>query len=419
MGAPSARPISHLASRRRPRSRSHAWLAEGSGPCDQRPVRVFPNWTSTSGAQSTVVRMHTAPTAWSPRPVLGRTRYLRRRTMPNEPATGAIPERFDRIGVQATESLRGDSRRVHELAEQFREQYRTDLENWMQLRSRLDRRGTGLRPVGTDTLRSEVELRGRELAALQARLKRMDVVARQMDLLWGYLDTADPSVDEPGPMADESPSTMGLRIVQAQEGERQRMAEDIHDGPAQVLTNAIFQIEYLDRILEPHDPSEHAELAFLRDLLRNGLDDVRALIIDLRPPVVDVGLAAAIADRARQLEQRHAIEVEVHVDGIDERLSTQARASVLRIFQEALQNVRKHAAASRVSIALEDDTLVIADNGRGFDLVRVASRATQNFGLQFMRERAELMGAQLHIESRQGEGTRILLRLPGQGHDAR
>ena len=220
-------------------------------------------------------------------------------------------------------------------------------------------------------------------------------------------------------MADDSPAAMSLRIVQAQEGERQRMAEDIHDGPAQVLTNAIFQVEYLDRILEPHDPSEHAELAFLRDMLRNGLDEVRALIIDLRPPVVDVGLAAAIADRARQLEQRHAIEVEVHVDGIDERLSQSARASVLRILQEALQNIRKHAAATRISIGLEGGTLVIADNGRGFDLMRVASRAGQNFGLQFMRERAELMGAQLHIESRQGEGTRILLRLPEQGHDAR
>jgi len=339
--------------------------------------------------------------------------------MPNEPATGAIPERFDRIGAQATEVLRGDSRRVHELAEQFREQYRTDLEDWMQLRSRLTRRGDGLRPVGTDAHRSEVEQRGRELAALQARLKRMDVVARQMDLLWGYLDTADPSVDEPGPMADESPSTMGLRIVQAQEGERQRMAEDIHDGPAQVLTNAIFQVEYLDRMIKSEDRAAHAELAFLRDMLRNGLDEVRALITDLRPPVVDVGLAAAIADRARQLEDRHGIAAEVAVDGIDERLSPSARASVLRILQEVLQNVRKHAAASRVSIGLEGDTLVIADNGRGFDLVRVASRATQNFGLQFMRERAELMGAQLHIESRQGEGTRILLRLPEQQADAR
>ena len=339
--------------------------------------------------------------------------------MANDPATGAAGAHFDRIGAQATDSLRGDSRRLHELAEQFREQYRRDLEDWMQLRARLDRRGGALRPLGTDALRAEYEQRGRELAALQARLKRLDIVARQLDLLWGYLESTDESMDEPGPMADESPATMGLRIVQAQEGERQRMAEDIHDGPAQVLTNAIFQVEYLDRILEPKESAAHAELAFLRDMLRSGLDDVRALIVDLRPPVVDVGLASAIAERARQLEERHSIAADVKVDGIDDRLTAPARASVLRILQEALQNVRKHAAASRVSIGLEGDALVIADNGRGFDLMRVASGASRNFGLQFMRERAELMGAQLHIESRQGEGTRILLRLPEQGADAR
>jgi two-component system, NarL family, sensor histidine kinase DegS len=337
--------------------------------------------------------------------------------MPNDPAAGATAPSHDRIGAAATDSLRGDSRRMHELAEQLREHYRHDLEQWMQLRERLDRRSDALRLVGTDALRAEYEHRGRELAALQARLKRLDLVARQLDLLWGYLESPEETVDEPGPMADDSPAAVSLRIVQAQEGERQRMAEDIHDGPAQVLTNAIFQVEYLDRILEPHEPSEHAELAFLRDMLRNGLDEVRALIADLRPPVVDVGLAAAIADKAHQLEQRHAIEVDVHVEGIDERLSPPARGSVLRIIQEGLQNIRKHAAATRISIGLEGDTLVIADNGRGFDLMRVASRAGQNFGLQFMRERAELMGAQLHIESRQGEGTRILLRLPEQGQN--
>jgi two-component system, NarL family, sensor histidine kinase DegS len=338
--------------------------------------------------------------------------------MPNESADGTAQARFDRIGAQATDSIRGDSRRLHDLAEQFRSQYRRDLDEWMQLRARLDRRGGALRPLGTDALRAEYEQRGRELAALQARLKRLDVVAKQLDLLWGYLEATDDSGDEPGPMADDSPATMSLRIIQAQEGERQRMAEDIHDGPAQVLTNAIFQVEYLDRMLEPHDSSQHAELAFLRDMLRNGLDEVRALISDLRPPVVDVSLAAAIAERGKQIEDRHGIGVEVAVDGVDERLSASARVSVLRILQEAIQNVRKHAAASRISISLEGDTLVIADNGRGFDVMRLASTG-RNFGLQFMRERAELMGAQLHIESPQGAGTRILLRLPAQGTDSR
>jgi two-component system sensor histidine kinase DegS len=339
--------------------------------------------------------------------------------MPNDPARGAAHEQFDRIGAEATESLRGDARRVHELAEQFREQYRRDLEEWMQLRARLDRRGGSLKPVGTDALRAEYELRGRDLAALQGRLKRLDVVARQLDILWSYLDSQGAAGDEPAPMAEESPATMSLRIVQAQEGERQRMAEDIHDGPAQVLTNAIFQVEYLDRILGDADRAAHAEVAFLRDMLRNGLDEVRTFITDLRPPIVDVGMASTLAERAEQLEERHGIVVEVSVDGIDERLTPAQRASVLRIVQEALQNVRKHAAASRVSIGLEGDSLVIEDNGRGFDLMRLASGTSRNFGLQFMRERAELFGGQLQIESRQGEGTRILLRLPGQARNAR
>jgi two-component system, NarL family, sensor histidine kinase DegS len=338
--------------------------------------------------------------------------------MPNDPARGAADQRFDRIGAEATESLRGDSRRMHELAEQFREQYRRDLEEWMQLRARLDRRGGALRPIGTDALRAEYEARGRDLAALQARLKRLDVVARQLDILWTYLDSNEEVGDEPGPMTEDSPATMSLRIVQAQEGERQRMAEDIHDGPAQVLTNAIFQVEYLDRMLGDADRAAHAEIAFLRDMLRNGLDEVRTFITDLRPPTVDIGVATALAERAQQLEERHGIVVDVSVDGIDDRLNPTQRASVLRIVQEALQNVRKHAAASKVAISLEGDALVIEDNGRGFDLMRLASGTSRNFGLQFMRERAELLGGQLQIESRQGEGTRILLRLPVQARDA-
>lgn len=338
--------------------------------------------------------------------------------MPNDPARGTAIERFDRIGAKASENLSGDSRRMHELAEQFREQYRHDLEEWMQLRARMDRRGDALRPVGTDTLRAEYEARGRELAAVQQRLKRLDVVARQLDILWSYFESTDESDDEPGPIGDESDADMSLRIIQAQEGERQRMAEDIHDGPAQVLTNAIFQVEYLDRMLAGSDGAAQAELAFLRDMLRGGLDEVRTFITDLRPPQPDVGVVAALTERAAQVEVLHGIDVEVSLGDIDDRLTPAQRASVLRIAQEALQNVRKHAAASAIGIKLEGDTLVIEDNGRGFDLVRLASGKTRNFGLQFMRERAELLGGQLQIESRQGEGTRILLRLPGQLADA-
>ena len=115
-------------------------------------------------------------------------------------------------------------------------------------------------------------------------------VARQLDLLWTYLESDEPMVDEPSLGSDEAAVDMNMRIVQAQEAERQRMAGDIHDGPAQVLTNAIFQVEYLDRMLGDGDRAAQSEVAFLRDMLRNGLDEVRTFITDLRPPVMDGGL---------------------------------------------------------------------------------------------------------------------------------
>ena len=147
-------------------------------------------------------------------------------------------------------------------------------------------------------------------------------------------------------------------------------------------------------------------------MLRDGLEEVRGFIATLRPPAVEVGLTTALRDAAAEFQARNGIAVHVEVDGIDAGLSPAARASVLRITQESLQNVRKHAAATEVRISLDGNRLVIADNGRGFDVMRLATGVTRNFGLQFMRERAELMGSELQIESRQGEGTRILLRLP-------
>jgi len=99
-----------------------------------------------------------------------------------------------------------------------------------------------------------------------------------------------------------------------------------------------------------------------------------------------------------------------------EALSDAERTVVLRVAQEALQNVRKHAAAASVTVRtrLEDGAwiLEVADDGRGFDVGDAASRGRRNFGLQFMRERAELIGARLDVRSRPGDGTVVRLAIP-------
>jgi two-component system sensor histidine kinase DegS len=342
---------------------------------------------------------------------------------------------IDRLTTQAAESMGREARRLHRHAERARALYRRRLGTWLQLRARLEHgpqrgaaahngaNGANASNDAGEALHAEHETLVREIAQLQDRTKRLEVAARQLDLLVRYLSTSDATTVEPTlDTTDDSPAATSLRIIQAQEQERQRLAEEIHDGPAQVLTNAIFQVEYLDRVVasEPRasstrtatTPQARAELALLRSMLRDGLEEVRGTIASLRPPAVDVGLDAALHEAAVEFQARNAIAVRVDVDGIDDALTPPARASVLRITQEALQNVRKHAAATEVRISLDGNRLVIADNGRGFDVMRLATGATRNFGLQFMRERADLMGSELQIESRQGEGTRILLRLP-------
>jgi two-component system, NarL family, sensor histidine kinase DegS len=335
--------------------------------------------------------------------------------LPKTAAAGAPVNQFERIHAQATDTVRRDARRVRDLADRFRGEYREQLEDWMRLRARVDSKPPTNRTsaAASERLRARHEDVGRQLGTLQARLKRLDTAARQLELVAGYLASPDAHVAEPTMADTDDPHAAGpLRIIQAQEAERMRLAEEVHDGPAQVLTNAIFQVEYLDRVLDGSPRTAHAELSFLRTMLRDGLDEVRAFITELRPPAVDVGLAQAIAEQGRDFAARHNIAVDVSVNGIDGRLTPDEKASVLRIMQEALQNVRKHSAASEVRIGVENGHLVIGDNGRGFDVMRLASGASRNFGLHFMRERAELMESTLSIESRQGEGTRILLRLP-------
>jgi len=160
-----------------------------------------------------------------------------------------------------------------------------------------------------------------------------------------------------------------------------------------------------------------SELRFLRQLLRRELGEVRTFISQLRPPLLDeLGLEGSIMDAVESMAALTGATVETDMRAPGDRLSPTQQTAVLRIVQEALQNIRKHAAASRtvVSTRLEPAmwVLEVTDDGRGFDVSAVAARGRRNFGLQFMRERAELIGAQFEVRSRPGGGTVVGLSIP-------
>lgn len=212
---------------------------------------------------------------------------------------------------------------------------------------------------------------------------------------------------------------VALRIAEAQEAERARIAQEIHDGPAQALANAIFGLEVVQRLQAADPAAVPAELATLRARLQRELTTIRDIISQLRPAVLDeLGLDGAMRDAAAQFAEITGVETTVELNAPVRVLDDRSRTVVLRVTQEALQNVRKHAAATKVLVRTEltgDDRsydLEIRDDGRGFDPESVAARSRRAFGLQFMRERAELIDGQLDIRSRPDGGTAIRLAIP-------
>ncbi|HEY0443372.1 MAG TPA: sensor histidine kinase [Candidatus Limnocylindrales bacterium] len=273
------------------------------------------------------------------------------------------------------------------------------------------------------TLRVHLDEAAAALDTHQTELGRLELAIRTLESTWLFLERGDVSLvgdtTAPANLAD-----LQMRIVEAQEGERARLAQEVHDGPAQALSNAIFQVEFIERVVGTDQELASAELRFLRDLLRRELGDVRTFITQLRPPILDeMGLDGAIRDAAEHLRSLIGIAVDVQIDAPTTSLAPAEQMVVLRIAQEALQNVRKHASASAVSVRTtrEDGAWVleIRDDGRGFDGGAVAARGRRNYGLQFMRERAELIGARFDVRSNSDKGTVVRLAIPKGAEETR
>ncbi|MGH2499741.1 MAG: sensor histidine kinase [Candidatus Limnocylindria bacterium] len=250
------------------------------------------------------------------------------------------------------------------------------------------------------------------------RLRQLELVVTHLESSAAYLLGSGLA---PGEADGDERLDVAQRVLESLEAERERLYRDVHDGPAQVLANAIFEVEYLERIVE-RAPVEtrgplRAELTNLKGQFRSSLEAVRQMIYDLRPPVLsELGLAGALRTYAAEYQERNGLVVSCRLDDGDTGLTAPQELAVYRVMQEALQNTHKHARASAVGIdwvRAEDGgwALRCNDDGVGFDLVR-AARRPRSVGLLSMRERAELIGGSLQIRSAPGQGTTVTLQLP-------
>lgn len=202
--------------------------------------------------------------------------------------------------------------------------------------------------------------------------------------------------------------------------ERQRLAHDIHDTLAQSFTSIVAQLEAAEQALD-HDPDDAGtRIRRAKDTARDGLAEARRTVEALRPASLEeVDLPDALHELAERWSRELAapVTVDVVVDGPSVAVPEDAEAALLRVTQEALTNVGRHARAQRVTITLTylDDLVLldVQDDGTGFDPTSTAHDGRRvGFGLTSMRERMALVGGDLSVEGEPGEGTTIAARLP-------
>lgn len=199
------------------------------------------------------------------------------------------------------------------------------------------------------------------------------------------------------------------RTLAAQERERKRVAQELHDEVGQSLTALRLQVEGLSRSAPP---AMAGELEQLRDTARDTLAQVRDVARRLRPEVLDdLGLDKAVATLCQRLGEQSGLAIECRIDPELPQLAPEAELVAYRVAQEALTNTLRHSGADRVDVLLERDgddvVLRVDDDGRGLD------GREPGAGIQGMRERALLIGADFDIDGRDGGGTQVRLRLDG------
>ncbi|HEX2129679.1 MAG TPA: sensor histidine kinase, partial [Solirubrobacterales bacterium] len=197
---------------------------------------------------------------------------------------------------------------------------------------------------------------------------------------------------------------------------RARVARDLHDEVNQSLTGLLLRLEAVRRTAPPELARELAEV---RGVANRAMEELLALARQLRPTALDdLGLEAALASHARDIGRQSGITTSFDKRGSFTHLPADVQTVVYRVAQEALSNAVRHAGASRIGIHLARGAggiaLVVADDGSGFTF----NQASGGLGLTGMRERALLVGGELDVTSRPGQGTRVRLYVPIENDDA-
>ncbi len=252
------------------------------------------------------------------------------------------------------------------------------------------------------------------LFVMRGQLEKLQSEKTHLERFKATLERAQAT--QSGPAASTSsggakgPMTGVEMLVNAQETERQRLSRQMHDGPAQALSNFILQTEIAMRLFDIDAGQARDELNNLKSSAMGTFQKVRNFIFELRPMMLDdLGLVPTVRRYSEAFKEQAGLDVNVTITGAERRLEPYLEIMLFRAIQELLGNAARHSQASQVKVNLDmgDDRIRVSvdDNGKGFDPESV--QQGNSLGLKLIRERAEMLGGNCEIDSAPGKGTRV------------
>jgi len=263
--------------------------------------------------------------------------------------------------------------------------------------------------------RSSIEI---ALKRAMENIQSAEKIINQISIALGYLEGDVSSFFQDS--EHNSQMLMGIKILEAQENERKRIARDVHDGPAQYMANAIMKVDICKILIQRNLEDGMKELNDLKESVRLALTEVRGIIFNLRPMSLDdLGLNETIKETTRAINLELGININLQLKPIKDEIDPIIQVAVYRIVQEICNNIKKHAKAENIDIKFDFGIkyliLQVSDDGVGFDVEETLRRAkTKEFtyGLVGIYDRVKQLQGKISIKSSKGNGTCYIIKLP-------
>ncbi len=267
------------------------------------------------------------------------------------------------------------------------------------------------------------------LLVMRGQIDKMKSDQTHLQEFVTYLEKAQSFMGEGKSVVKPARNSSGSNILEmtisAQEAERQRLSRQMHDGPAQALSNFIVQTEIATRLFDMDPSKAKEELNNLKSAAMSTFQKVRSFIFELRPMMLDdLGLFPTLRRYVDAFKEQTGVDVHLAIKGKERRLEPFLEVMIFRATQELMGNAARHNSDSaakvqiNVQIGVEDNLVkvFVGDNGKGFDPEAVAQSG--GLGLKIIRERVEMLGGYIEIDSAIGQGSKISFQVPCLEADA-